>query len=123
MFPRLLNRTVQVALDVVVLSIAYWLAFLFRFEFGLPAPWGGVLLVTWPYVVLLQFLALAALGVPRMSWRYFSIGDASRVLIAVALATMVLVAVRVVGHRVIDDAFAPVLIPLGVLAINFTIAF
>ena len=42
--PRLLNRGLQIVLDVAVLSIAYWLAFLFRLEFSLPRQWLNVLL-------------------------------------------------------------------------------
>ena len=119
---RLLNRTVQVALDVAVLSVAYWLAFLFRFEFLIPGPFLRVLLITWPYVVLLNYAGLAASGVPRMSWRYFNIGDASRVLLAVSASTGVLVAIRLIGPR-ISIHMAAVVIPLGVLAMTFVLSF
>jgi len=119
---RLLNRTVQVALDVAVLSVAYWLSFLFRFEFAIPSPFLQALLITWPYVVVLHYAGLALLGVPRMSWRYFNIGDASRVLLAVSTSTAVLVAVRLVGHRVSSHMEALV-IPLGVLAMTFVLSF
>ncbi|MBA3454752.1 MAG: polysaccharide biosynthesis protein [Deltaproteobacteria bacterium] len=119
---RFLNRTVQVALDVAILSIAYWFAFLFRFEFAIPASFLKTLLITWPYVVLLHYAGLAAFGVPRMSWRYFNMGDASRLLLAASASTALLVVVRLLGHRVSIHMEA-VLIPLGVLAMTFVMAF
>ncbi len=122
MFPRLLNRTVQITLDIVVLSFAYWLAFLFRFEFSLPHSWAKVAVITWPYVVALQYAGMTSFGVPRMSWRYFSIGDSARVLIAVSASTAVLVAVRLIGHRV-SETMEAVLIPLGVLGMNLALSF
>src|SRR5262249_41539818 len=94
---RLLNRTVQIALDIAILSFAYWLAFLFRLEFSIPAPWLMVLLITWPYVVAVQYAALTVFGVPRMSWRYISMGDVTRVLTAVFAANAVMLVIRLVG--------------------------
>ena len=35
--PRFLNRSLQIVFDILVLSIAYWLAFLFRFDGDTPA--------------------------------------------------------------------------------------
>jgi FlaA1/EpsC-like NDP-sugar epimerase len=119
---RLLNRGVQVALDAIVLSLAYWLAFLFRFEFRIPSDWLTVLLVTWPYVLLLQYASLTFFAVPRMSWRYVSIGDVVRVLGALMTATGVLATVRVAGPLV-SDSVSVVIIPLGVIAIDLALSF
>jgi FlaA1/EpsC-like NDP-sugar epimerase len=117
---RLLNRGVQIAIDACILSLAYWFAFLFRLEFSFPDDWLTVLLVTWPYVVVLQYAGLTAFRVPRMSWRYISIGDVVRIASALGTVTLVLVVVRIVAPRV--DA-AIVIIPFGVIAINFALAF
>jgi len=119
---RLLNRTVQIALDVAILSVAYWLAFLFRLEFSISATWFRVLLVTWPYAVILQYASLAAFGVPRLSWRYISIGDVTRVLTAVSAANAVLLLVRLFGPA-LGRHLDVVVIPLGVIAMNFALAF
>jgi FlaA1/EpsC-like NDP-sugar epimerase len=119
---RLLNRGVQVALDAFVLSLAYWLAFLFRFEFRIPSDWLTVLFVTWPYVLILQYASLTLFGVPRMSWRYVSIGDVVRVLVALFAATAVLAAVRLIGPF-ISESVSVVIIPLGVIAIDVALAF
>jgi FlaA1/EpsC-like NDP-sugar epimerase len=120
---RLLNRSLQTAVDVVLLSLAYWLAYMFRFEFSLPSAWLRVLLTTWPYVIVLTYAGMAAFGVPRMSWRYIAIGDAGRIFVATCAATSVLVLVRVVAPFVNIHAVTIVTIPLGVLAMNFVLAF
>jgi FlaA1/EpsC-like NDP-sugar epimerase len=118
--PRFLNRGLTVVLDAAVLSLAYWMAWLFRMEFQVEAPYRDVILVTWPYVILLQYGFLAAFGVPRMSWRYVSMRDAARVLCAGAASTAVLVASRLVLPEL---GAKLVVIPLGVLAMNFALAF
>jgi FlaA1/EpsC-like NDP-sugar epimerase len=117
-----LNRSLQLALDVAILSLAYWLAFLFRFELNLKSTWFRVLATTWPYVIVLQYAGLLAFGVPRMSWRYVSIGDAARVLVALATSTVVLVAVRLIGPEA-GEHLTLFVIPLGVIAMNFVLAF
>jgi FlaA1/EpsC-like NDP-sugar epimerase len=120
--PRFLNRGLTVVLDAIVLSLAYWLAWLFRTEFQLSKFWLDVLIVTWPYVVALQYAGLALAGVPRMSWRYINMRDTSRVLIAVAGVTAVLVTLRVV-LKLSGWNVQLVVIPLGVLAMDFVLVF
>jgi FlaA1/EpsC-like NDP-sugar epimerase len=117
-----LNRSLQFALDVALLSLAYWLAFLFRFEFNLTSTWFRVLTTTWPYVVILQYAGLALFGIPRMSWRYVSIVDAARMLLAFAVATLVLIAARLIGPQA-GEHMSLFVIPLGVIAMNFVLAF
>ncbi len=119
---RLFNRTVQITIDIAVLSLAFWLAFLFRLEFAIPRAWFHVLLATWPYVVILQYVALVFFGVPRLSWRYISIGDVTRVLSAISVANAVLLVIRFVGPLV-GPQLSIVVIPLGVIAMNLALAF
>jgi FlaA1/EpsC-like NDP-sugar epimerase len=118
---RLFNRTVQVTLDVAILSFAYWLAFLFRFEFSLSHHWLRVVLLTWPYVILIQYAALALLGVPRLSWRYINIGDVTRLLTATLLASVTLAIVRLTGPYIAPSVDSLV-IPLGVIAMDSALA-
>jgi FlaA1/EpsC-like NDP-sugar epimerase len=120
--PRLINRGLQVVFDALVLSLAYWLAFAFRLEFTIPASWMRVLLVTWPYVIALQYVALTLFGVPRMSWRYVSIRDAARVAYAMAAATAVLVTLRL-SLPLLGAQVEVVVIPLGVLAMDLVLGF
>ena len=81
--PRIFARSLQIILDSTVLSIAFWLAFLFRFEFQIPASQLKLILLNWPYVIALQYTGLWLFGVPRMSWRYVMMRDTVRVFISV----------------------------------------
>ncbi|MGB5661176.1 MAG: hypothetical protein WBO54_17025, partial [Thermoanaerobaculia bacterium] len=56
---RLLSRRVQYALDLIVLVATFLLAYLLRFDFQIPASQMRAVWVQLPYVVLLQFVALA----------------------------------------------------------------
>ena len=118
---RLLHRSVQTALDIAVLTVAYALAFLFRFELALPGSWWRVALFTWPYVVAIQYASLTIFGIPRMSWRYIGIGDAGRLVAAISASAVVLVAARMIAPSFIER-LEIVLIPLGVIAMNATLA-
>jgi FlaA1/EpsC-like NDP-sugar epimerase len=119
--PRLLARSLQVVLDCLVLSIAYWLAFLFRFEFELPASQLKLILLNWPYVVVVHYAGLHAFGVPLVAWRYMTMRDAARVTFAIAVSTAVLVAARIGLPFVTRNPL--VVVPLGVLAMDFVLGF
>jgi FlaA1/EpsC-like NDP-sugar epimerase len=119
---RLLTRGSQVLLDVLVLSLAYVLAFLLRFEFDPDLQAYKLLFFTLPYVVLFQYLVLALFGVPRFSWRYVGIREAGRVLMATVTSVGTLVVIRLTlapfgGYAIF------VTIPLGVLGMDMVLAF
>ncbi|MCA9622910.1 MAG: polysaccharide biosynthesis protein [Myxococcales bacterium] len=118
---RILTRSLQVLIDVVVLTVAYALAFLFRFEFQLNELWLKLFVFTLPYVVLFQYVVLALAGVPMVTWRYIGLRDVYRILVGIGGAVAVLFVFRVAlasfrGH------FFFVRIPFGVLAMDFVLA-
>jgi FlaA1/EpsC-like NDP-sugar epimerase len=115
-----LNRSLRTMLDITVLSLAYWLAFLFRFELQITSQGAGVLFVSWPYVIVLQYAALAAFGVPRMAWRYVTLIDTGRVLVAMSCSGLVLVGLRLLTPM---TGLSILVVPLGVLAMDFVLAF
>ena len=118
--PRL-QRSLLTILDVVGLSLAYWLAFLFRFEFEIPSSAIDLVLMNWPYVVAVHYLGLYALNVPRMSWRYMTMRDTVRIGVGIAVSTGVLVLVRIIATSVLHHRL--VAIPFGVLGMDFVLAF
>src|SRR5512141_1793728 len=122
---RVLARTTQAFIDLLVLSVAFWLAFLLRFEWQLPLMMWKRLLFTWPYVVAFQFLVLMAWGVPRFAWRYVGMREATRILYATATSTAALLVVRFLAGE-LRPAFGYALyalIPTGVIIINFGLVF
>ncbi|HET9626056.1 MAG TPA: nucleoside-diphosphate sugar epimerase/dehydratase, partial [Kofleriaceae bacterium] len=102
-----------------MLSAAYWLGFLFRFEFSIPSAWLPSALIGWPYVVLIEYALLSALGVPHDSWRYISLRETARIAFAIAFATAMLVGMRVAMPRWLWFAA----LPYGVLCMNFFLCF
>jgi len=59
----MLTRGLQFTLDIGVLVVAFILAYLLRFEFALPEGELNNAIEQLPYVVLVQFAALALAGV------------------------------------------------------------
>jgi FlaA1/EpsC-like NDP-sugar epimerase len=117
--PRFFRRSLQVVFDLAVLSCAYWLGFLFRFEFSVPSAWLTPSVIGWPYVVLIEYALISALGVPRYAWRYISMRETARIAIALALATVILVGLRLAAPVVLEV----VVLPYGVLCMNFFLCF
>src|SRR4051812_43955206 len=79
-------------LDIAVLCVAYYLAFLIC-EGAPPATcWGDLLSGSLLWVVALKAALLAALKVPRLTWRYISLIEARRIAVGLALASGLLVA-------------------------------
>lgn len=119
---RYLTRGLQVAIDLLVLSAAYWLAFLLRFEMHIPPLWMTVALATWPYVVALEYGVLALFGVPRFAWRYIGIRETMRMAQAMAASALIVLLVRL-SLEDIGGLIGFVVVPLGVIATNFLLAF
>jgi len=118
---RYVIRGLQLVSDLLVLSAAYWLAFLFRFEFEPPLQHVKLLFFTWPYVALLKMGALWAFGVPNFAWRYVGIRELARIVAALAVATAALVALRLIGPT-FGGYFKFVTIPFGVLGMDLALA-
>ncbi len=113
-------RSLRVAIDLVAMSIAFWCAYLFRFEFQIPGAVRDGAVFHWLWVVGLQYLGLIAFGVPRMSWRYLNMRDTARVLLAVAVPSVVAAILRLLHVLPVPSGGV---IPLGVLAMDFVLVF
>jgi FlaA1/EpsC-like NDP-sugar epimerase len=118
-----LLRGAQVVIDLSVLSAALWLGFLIRFDWEMPAVMWQSLLVLWPYVVGIEYGLLVAFGVPRSVWRYVGLREVNRILLAGAGSTLLLAGVRVAMGLWFRELTRHAVLPYGVIAINFTLAF
>jgi FlaA1/EpsC-like NDP-sugar epimerase len=118
-------RTLQIVIDLFVLSVAVWLAFAIRFDWQIPPAMLRKALLSWPLLVAVQYSSLAALGATRISWRYVSLRDALRILSSTALASAAFLVLRFVAAATKDRL--PVadyaLVPVGANAIDFVLAF
>jgi FlaA1/EpsC-like NDP-sugar epimerase len=87
-----------VGADGVLLALAWYLAFQVRFDEGVPARYEGFLgLDVFVVVVGVQLLVLLALGLYEHWWRYISVRDVWRAILAVTVGSIVAVVVPTCG--------------------------
>lgn len=122
---KLATRSSRALLDLLVLTAAYWLAYLLRFDWDVPHAMWKRLILTWPYVVGVQYFLLALCGVPRFAWHQVGLREAIRIGYAAALAAAILLGARFLSPVVIP-VFGYALyafIPIGIIVIDGTAAF
>ena len=74
--------------DLVAVIAAWWLAYLFRFNFDVPLDHIMILKQTLLWVIPIQVTAFLVYGLYRGIWRYASLPDLRRILFAVLTATV-----------------------------------
>ena len=82
------RRVLEVILDFFLIAFAYYLAFLTRLGSSLNAAEVSRYLATLPLTVAATFVAFSIMGVYRGVWRFVSIEDASRILGANVVGTL-----------------------------------
>lgn len=117
--PILLTRRVQFVLDVLVLALAFFAAYLLRFDFRVPADYVTRALIQVPLVVLLQFSVLLLLGTYSFVWRYVGLRELDTFLRAAALSALPLVVLRL-G---LSEQFQDWRIPLSVIVMDTVLGF
>ena len=89
-----MNRRLQFLLDVLVLTSAFVVSYLLRFDFAIPPNWLHYVLVQLPFVVFLQFAALNLAGGRSFIWRYTAIAHVKSFLYAAAASFAVVLMLR-----------------------------
>jgi FlaA1/EpsC-like NDP-sugar epimerase len=116
---KLLNRWVQLGMDLIVLSSAFTLAYLLRFEFALSEELGRSLLIQLPFVLLVQFSALFIAGCYTVVWRYIGMAE----LLLFGRAAFWSGAVLIVLRLGLPSAFQDWRIPLSIILMATVFAF
>ena len=90
----IVSRFGCVLMDVGVMAVAYFTAFLFRLDFR--EPWWGWnrAFSSFVTVAVVQVVALGLFGCYRLVWRYVSVGDVPRFVGAIASSTVFLLVLR-----------------------------
>lgn len=83
--------------DLAAAAVAWSLAFWLRFNLDIPADYLHAMLWRLPYVVVLHAGVFWALGLYRGLWRYASLPDLQRILLAVGLAAVGLPALLLIA--------------------------
>lgn len=119
------SRPLRVALDVAVLATAYALGFTLRFDWQPPWYMLQRFAITLPYIVAFKYALLWVTGCTRFAWRYLGLREAVRIAQSLLLSSLVLVLFRAAIGRwaAVSPLAAASIIPYGVLAIDFVMAF
>ncbi len=117
--PPHLTRGIQFALDLCALVSAFALAYLLRFEFSVPEKELGRALQQLPYVVVIQFAALALAGVYSFIWRYVGLGEIKAFVYAALWSGLALAAVRLT----LPDRLGGWKVPLSVILMGTVLSF
>ncbi len=115
-----LLRPFQLLADVAVLSGAFFLAYLFRFDFDIPKYYFDNALDQIPFVVLVQFASLFVVGAYSIIWRYVSLEDIKAFLKAAIVSGIVLVLFRLLLS---PDRFIRWQVPLSIIFMDTFFAF
>jgi FlaA1/EpsC-like NDP-sugar epimerase len=84
-----IRRIIAIIHDLIAVITAWWFAYLFRFNFDVPLDHMVVLKQTLLWVIPIQIIAFFIYGLYRGVWRYASLPDLRRILLAVLTATAV----------------------------------
>jgi len=118
-YSPMLTRGLQFTLDIGVLVVAFILAYLLRFEFALPEGELNNAIEQLPYVVLVQFAALALAGVYSFIWRYVCMAEVKAFLYAAVWSALALALLRLS----LPNRFAAWRVPLSVVLMGSVLAF
>ena len=111
-------KRLQVVIDLSVLCFALTLAYLLRFDFVLSQHMAGNLAAQSCLVVPIQLLVMRYYGVHKFIWRYTSIGEAKRIITAIGLAAVPLVALRLA----LPSSAEILAVPVSIIFLDFCMA-
>ena len=103
----------QVGVDACLIGLAYYLAFVLRFDSGIPHRYRHLLEVTVAFVVVLKLALFAAFGLYSKLWRFVDQVDFESIVKAVVVSSFVLI----IGLFLLPFGVADP--PRGVMALDF----
>jgi len=105
----------EIALDLLLFTVAYYMAFALRFDGFAQSVWLSLFVETVPLVVALELAGLVLFGAYRTLWRFITLADVLNVLKGLALAN-VLAAGIILGVAALQG------FPRSGLPLNFVLA-
>jgi FlaA1/EpsC-like NDP-sugar epimerase len=115
-----LRRPFQLLADVAVLCAAFFLAYLFRFDFRIGEYYLDNALNQLPFVVFVQFASLFIVGAYSIIWRYVSLEDIKAFLKAAFISGVILILVRLL---LAPERFIRWQVPLSIILMDTFFAF
>jgi FlaA1/EpsC-like NDP-sugar epimerase len=114
-FPRL----AQLGLDMAISALAFWGAYVLRFEGVIPTnglvgyDYAHQFLILLPCLLVLRFALRFPLGLHQQLWRYVSLNEARDITVSISLGSLVLIAL---SHSVLRTH-----VPWGIWALDWGI--
>ncbi len=107
------RRAGQVGVDACLVALAYYLAFVLRFDAGIPDRYEALLTETLLIVVPLKLVLFAAFGLYSKLWRFVDQADFESIVKAVVVSSFVLIGLLFLLTPTASDP------PRGVIALDF----
>jgi FlaA1/EpsC-like NDP-sugar epimerase len=104
----LITRRLQFFLDLLILSGAFFLAHLLRFDFSVPADVSAQAATQLPFVLIIQIAALALAGVYSFIWRYVGMREFKAFVYAFWWSSLALLALRFAPPAAAIDLRVPI---------------
>ncbi|WP_279176833.1 UDP-N-acetylglucosamine 4,6-dehydratase (configuration-retaining) [Campylobacter insulaenigrae] len=102
--------------DILLFVISIYLSFSLRFSADIPNEFYEGMFKSAVVLILLKIVFLALLRIYQVAWRFFSLNEARKLVIALALAELVFLGI----YFLYDDFFNP--FPRSVIGIDFVIS-
>ncbi|WP_281753323.1 polysaccharide biosynthesis protein [Thermodesulfovibrio yellowstonii] len=77
--------------DTLIITISFYFAFLFRFDFVFPNKYMEIFIIALPLFILVKIFMLWVFKVYQVPWRYFSIGDLLKLFYSLTTATIIFI--------------------------------
>ncbi|MGI9094698.1 MAG: polysaccharide biosynthesis protein [Thermoleophilaceae bacterium] len=107
------RRLGQVGVDACLVALAYYLAFVLRFDAGIPDRYADLMVDTVAFVVVAKLALFAAFGLYSKLWRFVDQTDFESIVKAVVVSSFVLIAGLFLLSLGASDP------PRGVIALDF----
>jgi len=99
---RNLRIFLVILFDLSAVTLVWGAAFLLRYNFDLPPAARHAIVLTLPWVLVIHAAAFYRFGLYRGMWRFASLPDLKRILLAVGLAALVVPPVLFMVQRLVD---------------------
>ncbi|MBR4986473.1 MAG: polysaccharide biosynthesis protein [Proteobacteria bacterium] len=118
------NTILRFCADIICIILAFVTAFLVRLDFAFDMNWFQRMLLHLPFVVVIEWLAMKQFGATRGAWRFVSIADVKRIILALLIAQIPFCIERVICGALVGDhpGLQYGILPWGVICINFCFA-
>ena len=85
------NFFIILTIDVLLLGLSWYGAYLMRFDLNIPEKFAGEMLTILPVVILIKLLCLYFFDVYRGMWRFTGISDLLSIIKAMSLSTLLII--------------------------------